>query len=162
MILTTSSRSTTTKSLIFGLSRCNGSLGRTFARVKQWCAQKADLRIQSRWSRTHARVSVFVLCVSRTTPDLSWLQPSQPLCSVSHTALPLGNLINNGLTVSVLYFSYAPERIEYPTKRYVNESRRLYDVLEARLQGRQWIVGDKYSLADIKAFVSLCASGPTN
>lgn len=53
----------------------------------------------------------------------------------------------------VCFSRYAPERIEYPTKRYVNESKRLYEVLDTHLQGRQWIVGDKYSLADIKAFV---------
>lgn len=36
-----------------------------------------------------------------------------------------------------------------PLQRYVNESKRLLGVLEQRLQGRQWIMGDDYTIADI-------------
>jgi len=36
-----------------------------------------------------------------------------------------------------------------PLQRYVAESRRLLDVLEARLDGRQWIMDDDYTIADI-------------
>lgn len=36
-----------------------------------------------------------------------------------------------------------------PFERYRAESRRLLDVLETRLQGRVWIMGDAYSIADI-------------
>jgi GSH-dependent disulfide-bond oxidoreductase len=36
-----------------------------------------------------------------------------------------------------------------PLERYVNESKRLLGVLETRLTGRQWIMGDDYSIADI-------------
>ena len=36
-----------------------------------------------------------------------------------------------------------------PLERYVNESKRLLDVLEGRLAGRQWIMGDEYTIADI-------------
>jgi len=36
-----------------------------------------------------------------------------------------------------------------PRDRYVEESRRLLGVLEQRLSGRQWIMGDSYSIADI-------------
>ena len=36
-----------------------------------------------------------------------------------------------------------------PLKRYVDESRRLLDVLEARLDGRPWLMGEDYSIADI-------------
>ncbi|WP_332821098.1 glutathione S-transferase N-terminal domain-containing protein, partial [Pseudomonas sp.] len=36
-----------------------------------------------------------------------------------------------------------------PRDRYVEESRRLLGVLEQRLTGRQWIMGDSYSIADI-------------
>lgn len=46
----------------------------------------------------------------------------------------------------------AKERIPYPTQRYVGETERLYGVLDQHLQGRQWIVGDKYSIADIANF----------
>ncbi len=36
-----------------------------------------------------------------------------------------------------------------PLKRYVDESKRLLGVLETRLQDRQWIMGDLYTIADI-------------
>jgi GSH-dependent disulfide-bond oxidoreductase len=36
-----------------------------------------------------------------------------------------------------------------PLQRYVNESKRLLGVLDKRLDGRQWIMGDDYSIADI-------------
>ncbi|QCI63082.1 glutathione S-transferase N-terminal domain-containing protein [Phreatobacter stygius] len=41
---------------------------------------------------------------------------------------------------------YADKR---PLERYVNESKRLLGVLETRLEGRQWIMGDDYTIADI-------------
>ena len=36
-----------------------------------------------------------------------------------------------------------------PLQRYVAESKRLLGVLETRLQGRQWIMDDGYTIADI-------------
>ncbi|GAB3314547.1 glutathione S-transferase N-terminal domain-containing protein [Luteimonas notoginsengisoli] len=36
-----------------------------------------------------------------------------------------------------------------PLQRYVAETRRLLGVLEGRLQGRAWIMGDDYTIADI-------------
>jgi len=36
-----------------------------------------------------------------------------------------------------------------PLERYVGESRRLLDVMEQRLDGRQWIMDDEYTIADI-------------
>ena len=36
-----------------------------------------------------------------------------------------------------------------PLQRYVNESKRLLGVLEARLEDRAWIMGDDYTIADI-------------
>lgn len=36
-----------------------------------------------------------------------------------------------------------------PRDRYVNESRRLLGVLDRHLAGRQWMLGDAYSIADI-------------
>jgi GSH-dependent disulfide-bond oxidoreductase len=36
-----------------------------------------------------------------------------------------------------------------PLKRYRDETRRLLEVLDGRLTGRQWIMGDFYSIADI-------------
>ena len=36
-----------------------------------------------------------------------------------------------------------------PLERYLNESARLLRVLETRLEGRDWLVGDGYSIADL-------------
>jgi glutathione S-transferase len=49
------------------------------------------------------------------------------------------------------FVRYAPEKIEYGMKRYVNETRRLYGVLDKHLQSSKsgFIVGDHISIADI-------------
>ncbi len=44
---------------------------------------------------------------------------------------------------------YAPERIEYAVNRYTNEAKRLYGVMDKRLQTSQWMGGSSYSIADI-------------
>jgi GST-like protein len=36
-----------------------------------------------------------------------------------------------------------------PLRRYVDESARLLGVLEKRLSGRAWLMGDEYTIADI-------------
>ncbi|QBM17961.1 disulfide-bond oxidoreductase YfcG [Marinobacter sp. JH2] len=49
------------------------------------------------------------------------------------------------------FVQYAPERIPYAVDRYVNETNRLYGVLDARLAGRDWIADD-YSIADMAIY----------
>jgi GST-like protein len=39
-----------------------------------------------------------------------------------------------------------------PLQRYVAETKRLLSVLEQRLEGRDWILGREYSIADIATF----------
>ena len=39
-----------------------------------------------------------------------------------------------------------------PRDRYVAESRRLLQVLDKHLEGRRWIMGDHYTIADIASF----------
>jgi GST-like protein len=39
-----------------------------------------------------------------------------------------------------------------PRDRYAAESRRLLNVLDGHLKGRQWMVGDEYGIADIAIF----------
>lgn len=39
-----------------------------------------------------------------------------------------------------------------PLGRYVAESKRLLGVLEQRLTGRRWVMGDEYTIADIAIF----------
>src|SRR5206468_6227973 len=36
-----------------------------------------------------------------------------------------------------------------PLERYAEESKRLLKILDARLHGREWIMGDDYTIADI-------------
>ena len=43
---------------------------------------------------------------------------------------------------------YAPEQIQYAIDRYTNESKRLYAVLDRRLDGHEFVAGE-YSIADI-------------
>jgi glutathione S-transferase len=46
---------------------------------------------------------------------------------------------------------FAPEKIPYAINRYLNETRRLFGVLEDRLKDREYLNGT-YGLADIKTF----------
>lgn len=43
---------------------------------------------------------------------------------------------------------YAPEKLPYAMERYLNETHRLYGVLNKRLEGRGFVAGD-YSIADM-------------
>jgi len=47
---------------------------------------------------------------------------------------------------------YAPEKIDYAVQRYTNEAKRLYGVMDKRLQTSQWMGGSSYSIADIAIF----------
>lgn len=47
---------------------------------------------------------------------------------------------------------YAPEKLPYAMTRYIQETNRLYGVLEKRLQGRSFIAGDAYSIADVACY----------
>nr|QIZ85995.1 glutathione S-transferase-like protein [Oscillatoria sp. PCC 6602] len=49
------------------------------------------------------------------------------------------------------FSQYAPEKIPYAIARYVNETGRLYAVLNRRLSDREFVAGD-YSIADIAIY----------
>jgi GSH-dependent disulfide-bond oxidoreductase len=49
------------------------------------------------------------------------------------------------------FSQYAPEKIDYAINRYVNETGRLYAVLNKRLENREFVAGD-YSIADIASY----------
>src|ERR1700744_4744979 len=52
-----------------------------------------------------------------------------------------------------VHFQFAaPEGLDYARNRYRREAERHYQVLEDHLRGRQFIVGDSYSIADISAW----------
>jgi GSH-dependent disulfide-bond oxidoreductase len=50
------------------------------------------------------------------------------------------------------FAQYAPEQIRYAVDRYVKETNRLYGVLDHRLEGRAFIAGADYSIADMAAY----------
>jgi GST-like protein len=53
------------------------------------------------------------------------------------------------------FSKFAPERLEYPTKRYQAETKRLYGVLNTHLQNREFVAGQgqgEYSIADMAIF----------
>lgn len=57
------------------------------------------------------------------------------------------------------FYRYAPEKIEYGINRYQTETKRLYQVLEDRLEQQAqagakgpWLVGDKMTIADLASF----------
>jgi glutathione S-transferase len=56
---------------------------------------------------------------------------------------------------------YAPERIQYGVDRYVNESRRLYGVLDKHLATSTsgYIVGDRCTIADIAHWGWIASAG---
>lgn len=49
------------------------------------------------------------------------------------------------------FVHYAPERIQYAMDRYVNETSRLYAVLDRRLGGSEFVAGE-YSIADMACY----------
>ena len=50
------------------------------------------------------------------------------------------------------FHTYAPEKIPYAMERYKNEAERLLGVLNTRLRGREFIVGNEYSIADMACY----------
>jgi glutathione S-transferase len=53
----------------------------------------------------------------------------------------------------------AKVRSDYGIERYIEETKRLYSVLEIRLSKADWLVSDKYSIADIANYTWV-RSGP--
>lgn len=47
------------------------------------------------------------------------------------------------------FYSYAPEKFEYPINRYAMETKRQLDVLDRELANKPFIAGDEYSIADM-------------
>jgi len=50
------------------------------------------------------------------------------------------------------FLRFAPELIPYALERYSKEALRIYGVLNARLENREWLAGGEYSIADIATF----------
>ncbi|AQT08031.1 glutathione binding-like protein [Pseudomonas protegens] len=50
------------------------------------------------------------------------------------------------------FSQFAPEKIPYAIKRYVDETARLYGVLDRRLANRKFVAGSDYSIADMAIY----------
>jgi GSH-dependent disulfide-bond oxidoreductase len=47
------------------------------------------------------------------------------------------------------FLRFAPQPVPYGIQRYWAEAKRIYGVLNTRLEGRAYLAGDEYSIADI-------------
>jgi GST-like protein len=56
---------------------------------------------------------------------------------------------------AVHFKHFAPEKVDYAHKRYQYEAERHYGILEARLQGRRYILGEVYTIVDMAAWAWL-------
>ena len=53
---------------------------------------------------------------------------------------------------SVHFRHSAPEQLPYAINRYRREAERHYEVLETHMNGREYMIGNEYSIADISAW----------
>ena len=52
----------------------------------------------------------------------------------------------------VHFHRMAPEQIPYAKNRYLREAQRHYEVLDGHLEGRDYIVSDEFTIADVAAW----------
>jgi len=50
------------------------------------------------------------------------------------------------------FANYTAEKITYAIDRYLNETKRLYRVVDKRLSESEYLAGDEYSIADIATY----------
>jgi len=50
------------------------------------------------------------------------------------------------------FTKYAPEKIPYAIERYSKEAKRILGVLDKQLEGKEYIIGSEYTIADIATF----------
>ena len=50
------------------------------------------------------------------------------------------------------FIRMAPEQVPYGIKRYTEETKRFYAVLNGALEGKEYLVGNKFTLADATNF----------
>jgi GSH-dependent disulfide-bond oxidoreductase len=50
------------------------------------------------------------------------------------------------------FLRFAPEDVPYARKRYSDETRRIYGVLDRRLARHEWLAAGQYTIADIATF----------
>ena len=50
------------------------------------------------------------------------------------------------------FYKYAPVSIEYCVDRFAMEAKRIVDVLEKHLEGKKYVIGEEYTIADMAIF----------
>jgi len=50
------------------------------------------------------------------------------------------------------FYCYAPMKIEYAIDRFSMEAKRIVDVLEKHLEGKEYVCGDEYTIADMAIY----------
>jgi GST-like protein len=50
------------------------------------------------------------------------------------------------------FWKYAPEDVPYAKARYLKEAQRLHQVLEKQLEGKEYVIGDEYTIADMAIY----------
>lgn len=50
------------------------------------------------------------------------------------------------------FYKYAPKQVPYGIERYKKETRRLLGVLETRLKGKDYLMGEAFTIADMATF----------
>jgi len=50
------------------------------------------------------------------------------------------------------FVQYAPEKLPYAMQRYINETNRLYGVMDKRLAKVPYLAGEHYSIADMASY----------
>ncbi|MBP1853316.1 glutathione S-transferase family protein [Rhizobium halophytocola] len=60
---------------------------------------------------------------------------------------------------AIHFLHYAPEDLPYAKTRYGAELERHYRVLDTRLAGREWLAGERYSIADMALYGWAASAG---
>eukprot|EP00536_Pseudo-nitzschia_multiseries_P001297 jgi/Psemu1/250406/estExt_Genewise1Plus.C_160110 len=50
------------------------------------------------------------------------------------------------------FFKYAPLKVEYAIDRFAMETKRIVDVLDQHLEGKEYVCGDEYTIADMAIY----------
>merc|ERR1712078_931593 len=50
------------------------------------------------------------------------------------------------------FYNYAPLKIEYAIDRFSMETKRIVDVLDKHLEGKEYVCDDEYTIADMAIF----------
>ncbi len=89
-----------------------------------------------------------LICLAEKTESFLPTDPRARLTTLEWLMWQMGG-IGPFLGQAHHFLRFAPERIPYAIKRYVDEAHRLYGVMDRRLAAHEWLAGDCYSIADI-------------